>query len=334
VADGTTLELALAFGVDMNIAITGATGFIGRRLVREHMRRGDKVRILTRRPSSATAEFGSAVETCAGDLAKEVPGAFLEGVDVLYHCAAELTDPLRMIDVNVDGTKRLLEVARRRIRRWVQLSSVGVYGPRGAGLVTEEVLLNPHNAYERSKTESDRLVAAAAASGCFELAVLRPSNVFGPDMPNRSLYQLAAMIRRGWFFFIGPPGSSANYVHVDNVVQALVLCATCPAAAGRIYNLSDFRTIEAFVASIADDLGVPFPRLRVPTVLARGGARLSQLLVGGPLTTARVNVLICRAQYPIDRIERELGYRHAVTMEDGLAQTVKAFFPDVPSIVP
>jgi nucleoside-diphosphate-sugar epimerase len=81
------------------------------------------------------------------------------------------------------------------------------------------------------------------------VAILRPSNVFGPGMLNQSILQMIQTIERGIFFFIGRRGASANYVHVSNVVDALILCGRS-AADGRTYNISDWCTMEDFVGAI------------------------------------------------------------------------------------
>jgi nucleoside-diphosphate-sugar epimerase len=152
--------------------------------------------------------------------------------------------------------------------------------------------------------------------------MLRSSIVFGPDMPNPSLRQLAAMVRRGLFFFIGAPGATANYVHVDNVVAALMLCGTAPRAAGQIYNLSDCRSFEDFIAAIAATCGVPIPTRRLPEPLVRALAATFGWLPRNPLTQARIDAMTGRASYPVDKIAAQLGYGHVVSMEAGIAATL------------
>ncbi|MGA2962917.1 MAG: NAD-dependent epimerase/dehydratase family protein [Candidatus Korobacteraceae bacterium] len=309
----------------MKVAITGGTGFIGRRLVQRHAAAGDTVRVLTRRPSNQTG-FPDAVRVHTADLASGTDAAllsqFVQGADVVYHCAGEISNESRMRSLHVDGTRRLIEAAEGRIGHWVQLSSVGAYGPHRCGAVTEETPLRPVGAYETSKAESDELVQQAARSGSFSCTVLRPSIVFGPGMKSQSLRQMGRMIDRGIFFFIGLVGASANYICVENVIEALVSCGRIPAAKGRVYDISDRRTIEEFVAVIADALRKPCPNLRIPERLARFAARTLGKVPSFPLTESRVDALTSRAVYPADRIERELNYVHPVTMEDGLSRLV------------
>jgi len=310
----------------MDVAITGGTGFIGRALVLRHLAAGDTVRALSRRPSNQTG-FPDAVRVFSGDLVSEGDPVFLsrfvEGADLVYHCAGEIVCESRMRSLHVGGTQKLIHAASGKIGHWVQLSSVGVYGPHRRGVVTEETALRPLGMYETTKAESDQAVREAARQGAFSCTTLRPSIVFGAGMKNRSLSQMTAMINRGLFFYIGSRGASANYIIVDNVVEALVRCGQMPQARGRIYNLSDRRSAEEFVAVIADALGKPCPSLRVPEGLARFAARTLGKLPGFPLTVSRVDALTTRVVYASTRIEQELGYAHPITMENGLSLLVR-----------
>jgi nucleoside-diphosphate-sugar epimerase len=309
----------------MIIAITGGTSFIGKKLLSYHLAHGDAVRVLSRRPP-AQSGLPAAAQHWQIDLAGAADlRPFADGADILYHCAGEVRNPAAMHRVHVEGTLKLIDAAAGQVRRWVQLSSVGAYGRQRSGVVTEESALNPGDAYEATKVESDALVASAATSGAFEYSIVRPSIVYGAQMSNRSLFGLISMIRRGLFFFIGKPGASANYIHVDNVADALLLCASSPQAAGRIYNVSDQRSMEAFVAAIAKALDTETPHARLPEAPVRLLAKLAGRVPGMPLTAARIDALTNRAIYPSTRIERELGYRHAVSMEDGLSELVASW---------
>ena len=304
------------------VAITGGTGFIGRHLLARHVALGDRVRYLTRKkPLDAIP----GAEVCIGDLsASETLRGFVQGADVLYHCAAELRDASAMEKTNVTGTTNLLRAATSEIGRWVQLSSTGIYGAVRHGEVREDAEIRPGNAYERSKAAADALVLAAAEK--LSCVLLRPSNVYGADMPNQSLFQLIRMIDKGLFFFIGPRGATANYVHVENVVDALLACAhaTLPAN-GRAYIVSDHRPLEAFAGIIAEHLGKPTPRMRLPELPVRALAAACGWLPGVPLKTSRIDALTNRTVYCTDRIEAELGFSNLLSMEAGLAELVRVW---------
>ena len=310
----------------MLVAITGGSGFIGRRLVLRHHRQKDVVRVLSRR-GDKELNFPREVQIIHGDLANNCDALreFIDGANVVYHCAAELRCQHKMAMVNVQGTKHLLQSAAGIINHWVQLSSVGVYGPQRSGSIDEQTPVMPHNIYESTKADADCLVQEMAPRSGFSYTILRPSIVYGPEMSNLSLYHLISAIDRGLFFFVGKPGASANYIHVDNVVEGLLQCATNPLAKNRIYNLSDFRTVEEFVAIIATALGKPVSRFRLPESLVRLMAQVVRILPRSPLTPARVNALTNRARYPDKRLAQSLGYSHKISMEEGLREMVLAY---------
>ena len=190
----------------MIVAITGGAGFIGRRLVSRHLALGDEVRMLSRR-APVESELYSSIKWCCGDLTtiKGDLQPFVDQADVLYHCAGEIRDEALMTALHVEGTQKLINAATGKIGRWVQLSSVGVYGQPREGVVTERSLLCPAGIYETTKKSSDDLVTAAGMKEAFEWTILRPSIVFGESMPNPSLFQMIRIIERGQFFFIGMP---------------------------------------------------------------------------------------------------------------------------------
>lgn len=307
----------------MKIAITGGSGFLGRRLAAAHLQRGDEVRLLSRSPRDGKGEDGRWFK---GDLSTDGDfRAFVDGVDVLYHCAGELREESHMQALHVDGTRRLIVAASGRIGRWVQLSSVGVYGARGAETITEDTPLNPANHYEKTKADSDRLVLAAAASHAFPLVVLRPSIVFGSGMPNRSLHQLARMIQRKLFFFVGPPGASANYIPVDNVIDALIACGEHISAPGNIYNLSGWMTMEKFIGALAEVLRVPAPIARMPILYATILANLAEFIPFSPISKSRVLALSSRTRFSDEKIRSELSFEHKF----GIEEAIKKMFDEV-----
>jgi len=305
------------------VAITGGTGFIGRHLIARHRARGDQVRYLTRKQASKNIAGATAF---VGDLNSpvELLQRFVGGADVLYHCAAELHNDAEMHRTNVLGMVNLIAATWGEVGRWVQLSSTGAYGHGLPYYVDEDTPVNPANAYERSKAAADNVLREAAGQRGLPYVVVRPSNVYGTDMPNQSLFQLIRMIDRGRFFFIGRPGAVANYVHVENVVDALMLCATAKLPGdNRTYIVSDHRTMELLVQHIAATLGKDPPRLRLPEPLVRAVSMIAGGIPGFPLSLSRVDALTNQAIYCIDRIGAELGYANRISMETGIGELTR-----------
>ena len=310
----------------MIVAITGGTGFVGSGLVLRHLAMGDIVRLLSRQSKAKMGKVEIPVSH-QGDLTSEDCdlSSFVDGADVLYHCAGEIVSQAQMRLLHVLGTQKLIQAANGRIGKWVQLSSVGAYGPQHDVTVTELTPPNPVGVYEKTKLDSDNLVARAIQDNAFPGTILRPSNVFGVSMNNQSIYHMIAMIKKGLFFFIGKPGASANYIYVDNIVEGLIRCGEKSEGKGETYNLSDYCTIETFVSIISANLGKPPPRLRLPGPAVGFASKIFEKIPGFPLTSSRVAALSNRAVYPINKIEQELGYSHLVSIKEGLVKLVAEF---------
>lgn len=303
----------------ITVAITGGTGFIGRLLVEAHLQRGDRVRVLTR--TLGSQPFGTV--PFVGNLGSSVPIAFADGADVVYHLAAEMADAARMQHVNVQGTQRLLGAAMGRCGRWVQLSSVGVYGPpEGDGDITESTAPKPATEYERSKLEADHAVGRACGRAGCPWGILRPSNVVGAAMRNRSALALVKAIASGRFVYIGSQDAVSTYVHVDDVVGALLAIAQAPS--GTVANVSSDCRWTLLVERICERASLKPPRLRVPTWFAQP----ISLALGGiptfPLTPTRVDALARRGGYPMGAALRLPGFSVTRPMPAGFDEITDA----------
>lgn len=306
----------------MVVGITGASGFIGSLLVQRHLELGDNVHVLSRNK----VVLDCRVSNHFGDLLDvDSLNSFVSTIEVLYHCAAEISDESKMKAINVEGTRNLIKAASGRIRHWVQLSSVGVYGPVHKGVVTEEHSYNPINEYEKTKLMSDFLILEATKNKVFTSTILRPSNVFGSEMKNQSLFDLITAVNKGYFFFIGDKGASANYIAVENVVEALYLSATNPIAENKIYIISDWCTFEIFIGIISEKLLKPTPKFRLPANLMLGLAYITAFIPRNPLTISRLNALSTKCIYSTLKIEKELNFKRNYTIEQGLSDLIKKY---------
>jgi nucleoside-diphosphate-sugar epimerase len=310
----------------VKVAITGATGFIGRELVFKHLECGNSVKILTRKNKDQLT-FPVEVQVVNGDLsdAGDSLPSFVKGVDVLYHCAAEILDESKMFKINVIGTQNLVNASTGIIKHWVQLSSTGVYGKIKSGLITERIHPYPYNNYEITKLKSDEIVEKAGLDNKFTYTILRPSNVFGKGMKNQSLLQMIKIIDKGFFAFIGKEGASANFIPVENVVTALVLCGQAQNAKGKTYILSDRVTIELFVSTICNALNKPIPKIRLSKYLVKLFTAVGQYIPHYPLTSSRIEALTNSHVYSPELIMNELNYHHDLTLEEGIFKLVQYY---------
>jgi nucleoside-diphosphate-sugar epimerase len=255
-------------------------------------------------------------------------GGQLDGINRASVDTAEINDPALMPMVNVQGPKHLLHAALNAgVKRWVQLSSVGAYGPVQDRVVTEDWPDNPSGPYEQSKTDFDKVLKQAAQSQSIEVCIVRPSNVYGAGMHNQSIQQMLSGMRKGFFTFIGPVGASANYVHVDDVVHAMALCVDKPQAVNQTYIVSAWATMEEMVSGLAAGAGIAPPKRRIFVLMAMCLAVLFQWTPRWPLTMSRVQALSTRSRYSTEKIERELGWRLSVPVKEGMRQFARDIHP-------
>ncbi|MDC0992852.1 NAD-dependent epimerase/dehydratase family protein [Alphaproteobacteria bacterium] len=300
------------------IFLTGGSGFIGSKFLDEALKVGCDVRVLSRKPK--LCEQGKSLEVYQGDLTDECDWTLaLSGVDVVVNTAGEVQNKDAMQSVNFEGPLRLLNAAiEAGVRRWVQLSSVGAYGRVLKGVVDEDWNDCPAGHYEKTKSDFDLALIEASRLTSLEVCIVRPSNVYGSGMSNQSIEQMLSVMRKNLFAFIGPKGASANYVHVNDVVQAIQLCIDSPKAINQIYIVSAWATMEDMVLGLANGAGLEPPAKRVPLQLAHGLASVMQFWSKWPLTTSRVQAMSLKSQYSTKKIERELGFRLTVPVKEGM----------------
>lgn len=256
------------------LCLTGASGFIGRRLTAQLAAAGaNDVTLLLRDPARlAGAALPSAWRLMRADLSGETipPGAIVPGAVVLHLAAATGTaNAAQMQRLNVDATGRLLAAAAAAgARHFVIVSSVSAGYPdqRWAG-------------YAQSKAKAERLVAAAGVP----YTIVRPTMVFGPGSPNqRGLEKLATLAVP---LLPGQGDVRAQPIHVDDIAKVLLYVAALPAALQGHITVGgpSVLTMRDLFAAMRRARGLP---PRTPLTLPLGALRSSLALLGalaGPL---------------------------------------------------
>ncbi len=300
------VELAMAAATGPAL-ITGATGFIGRRLLSP----GD--RALVRRPAGFAGEV-------VGDL---LDGAALaracEGVEAVFHCAgvAEVgahADTLWR--VNFEGTRRLLDAAGRAgVQRFVFFSSVKALAEPGEACADEDWPGEPATPYGRAKRAAEAAVLEAGAKYGMHAVNLRLAPVYGRGGKG-NLERLARGLRAGWFPRLKIISNRCSIVHVADVVAAARIAAQRPEANGRTYIVADPRPYSTWELCEAILTVPPAPTwgwtlsARALQLAGRWHPRLAEI-------TGRLMGSAC---YSPARIERELGFRARVGLAEGLRE--------------
>lgn len=322
--------------VSTKVCVTGGSGFIGQELVNKLVALGYSVIVPTRVKSRIQCSTPQVQYLCL-DFLDPLANLqeCLDGCKVVFNCAGEIKNSRQMHALHVDATQRLLDVFVAQSKamgfrgRWVQLSSVGAYGPAHPAnlkrVIDEATELAPIGDYEISKTLADQILLRSAADNAEALAftILRPSNVCGSSMPNGALREWAAAIKKGLFTFIGPKDAISTYVHVKDVVDAMILCAFDERAENQIFNISNDCLQTDLVRAMANAVDAPYPSRRIPEYLARFAARAFSHFSKFPLKESRVDALVARTKYPADKLETSLGFVPKIHIPTSINEIVK-----------
>ena len=304
----------------MNILVLGGTGFVGRYLIELLLKEEKQVTVLTRDPQKMHV-FSKKVPFIQGDLLnhKEIE---LSAYTHIINCAGEIINEALMQQLHVAAIERMLNKLNLENNKahWIQLSSVGVYGKVYSGLVDENFPFTPVGEYEKTKAEAELFIKRFCSKNKINYTIIRPSNVFGVQMPNQSLLQLVSAINRKLFVYIGKNSAEQvmNYVPVEDVAHLVVLCVENKNAINQEFNISDQLSIEDFVHIICDGLkiGNKFPK--VPELLIRLVAQLSIFIPKIPIKPSRVDALTMRVTYSNKNAAERLDYRPALGIETAL----------------
>jgi UDP-glucose 4-epimerase len=295
------------------VALTGATGFIGRRLLTELPRRGYRLRVLLRRPTEIALDCGSAI---IGDLTRpQNMAAALADVDAVIHSAGIAhamsgvpADDYRIL--NTEATVALARAAERaRVKRFVFLSSIRAQvGPSAEGVVTEALPPRPTDDYGRSKLAAEQGLAELG----LDWVALRPALVYGPGVKG-NLAALARLARAPYPLPLGGLKPRRSLVAVDNLVDAVatVLSAPAPLRRALIVADADPLSVAEMIAALRAGVGrrpglIPVPQRALEFALrAAGHPEWIERIAGSLIADASAL--------------RTLGWSPRISSRDGLA---------------
>ena len=215
----------------MKALVTGANGFTGSHLVKALEKRGDSVVGLVRRSSDLSRLANTSIELVYGDITdRAVLQQAVNQVDTVFHTAAYvelgLVDAARMEQVNVQGTRALLDVAQAAgVSKMVYCSTIGVFGDTQGKVIDEtfeRVQKDFSSAYDRTKYEAQKLVDRAFAQG-FPVVSVMPSGIFGTDDPH--FMPVLNTFLKGRLKVWAGGQRITGIVHVDDLAEAMLLAA-------------------------------------------------------------------------------------------------------------
>lgn len=310
----------------MNILITGATGFVGKRLVKYLHESTIYSPIAAVRKTSSDHCLVNTVQV--GDITAETDWQVaLSGCNVVIHAAARVhmlndqsANPLAEFRrVNVDGTLNLArQAAKAGIRRFVFISSIKVNGeetcaghPYFAG--DEPAPIDP---YGISKYEAEQGLRALAKDTGMDVVIIRPPLVYGEGVKG-NFQTMIKWLKKSIPLPLGSVNNKRSFVAVDNLVNLISICIEHPEAANQVFLVSDGHDLSTseLLKAMGQALGKPVCLLRIPYWLMNGVAQITG-------KKAMVQRLFGSLQVDISKTKELLNWSPPQAVNEALLKTV------------
>jgi len=317
--------------------ITGATGFVGGSLVEASLARGFHVRALVSpgNPRGRDCEARGAEIVYADIRDREAVRRAASGVDVIFHCAAVVTDwaPWRLFEeVTAGGTENVCEAARATgVSCLVHISTNDVFGRDETEVMDESFPLRAWNEpYPDAKIAAERITWTYSRERGLPVTMVYPCWVYGEG--DRTFVPLLADAIRKRELIFWRRDALVWPTYIDNLVELLMLIAEDERAVGSGYLVHDGEstTLQQLCSEIARSLGVPPIRTHIPysaayalALVMEAAWKLLRVKTRPLLTTYTVKSLGSRLRFSIHKAERELGWTPRISYREGLARTME-----------
>ena len=314
------------------MALTGASGYTGGRLLAALRDRGDEVAVLVRPKSLSETVKARASSVVEGDLSDaQAVSRLVAGSDAVLHVAAVYRTAGHpdswYREVNVLGSERLLEAAARHgVRRFVHTSTVGVHGHVEHPPADETAPLAPGDVYQATKAEAETLAFEYHRKRGVPVAVVRPGAIYGPG--ETRLLKLFRAIARGRYAVVGSGRSFYHPVYIDDLVLGFLLALDRPEAVGEAFLMCGprYASQDELAALIARHTGGRVLPFRIPARPIQWAGDLVEAVcvplgLEPPLHRRRVDFWTKSRAFTIEKARRLLGYQPQTDLDEGVART-------------
>lgn len=316
------------------VLVTGATGFIGRRVVEKLLADNIAVKALVLPNETIPPTWEGKVGIIRGSISDSLAvERAAQGAGTIIHLAAVVSDwgDERLYwEFTVEGSRLVFEQAVKTGARVVLVSSIVVYGDkiRRQSCPEESGYGNTFGPYSRTKQAQEKLAWEYHNNKGMKLSVVRPANVYGPGS-GPWLHDVVAVLKSGSPGLISGGNMNAGLVYVDNVADIIILAGSSEAALGKAYNACDGLSVtwNDYFSDIAAMIGAKKPK-SIPRPVAAVAAVSCETIWGRlnikkrpPITREALNLVGSDNLIPIDRIKSELGYEPKITYAEGLMRT-------------
>jgi UDP-glucose 4-epimerase len=293
--------------------VTGATGFVGRNLVSALQCKEEGVRVISRKPQID-------YETVVCDFEKElIPQSALESINTVFHLAGfahDTRDASKISDlyckVNVDATVQLAKLAvESGVERFIFISSVKAGGGPTSGIcANENDQGDSEGVYGQSKRKAELKLLMIGKESGMHVSIIRPSLVYGPDVKG-NLQLMLSGIEKGWFPPLPEMGNQRSMIHVDDLVQAILLVAEDRRANGEIFIATDGapHSSRDIYNAMCNVVGRSIPKWSMPKIL------FDLASMASPRIKYKINKLLGDECYSSTKLEA-LGFKAKKSLKD------------------
>lgn len=322
----------------MKALITGATGFLGGALTRRLKNMGWGVTAAGRNSSKLDQLENDDIHTLQLDVTKkDEMTTSCKDQDIVFHCAA-FPSPWgnfeKFYQANVIGTRNVVQACQEnKIKRLVYVSTPSIYFDYKSRINVKEndPLPEPVSNYAATKLLAEEEIDKGFADGLAVISI-RPRALFGPG-DTVIFPRLIPRLQSGRLPILGDGENIVDLTYIENVVDALLLCAESPAnTLGKKYNISNDEPVKIWklVERICDELNLPHPKRNISYRAANAAAAALEVLYGfipthpePPLTRISVSMMANNTTLDISAAKNELGYRPNISVEKGFELFMK-----------
>lgn len=292
----------------MNILITGSTGFVGKKLVKQLKKQGHTVKEFDTSLGQDITNKKQCEQAC-------------QKTDAVYHLAAILDEQNKLLEeVNVKGTENILEAAAKaRCKQFIFLSTVGIHGNYD-GTIDEKTPIMPATKYEKSKAKAEKLVHEFQEM--VPATIIRAALVLGP---NKYWEKIIKMVKKGFPIIQG--GKQVwQTIYIDDLADALVFVLGKEECINETFVIAEQEkhTLLELYKTIQETFGMKAEIKTMPLYKAMALATILKILgKKSIISKEHIQRLVRQREYNTSKIE-SLGWRPKTTMKEAVKKTLAA----------
>lgn len=262
----------------------------------------------------------------------EVVDRAVRGTEVVIHLASNFrragSDETEAFAINVEGTRNVMDACRKHgVRQLINCSTFGVHGNVSQIPSNEESPFNPLDRYQETKLIAEQESLRAWREEGLPVTVIRPGSMYGPG--DLRMLKLFRMVKKRSFVMIGDGKTYFHPAYVDDVTELFRLCLRNEKTFGETFIAAgdEYIPLNQLVGIVAEELGVPPPRLRLPIAPIMAMAHLCEKIcapfrVEPPLHRRRVKFFTSNRAFSVEKARKFLGYQPRVSWREGARATI------------